>query len=64
VPVAAVELRPGAPPTSPDDLLAEAARVLARYELPTELRVVDALPRTPSGKVDLGAVRALLEAAG
>jgi acyl-CoA synthetase (AMP-forming)/AMP-acid ligase II len=60
VPVAAVELRAGAAATTPDDLLASAANVLARYELPTELRVVDVLPRTPSGKVDLTAVRELL----
>ena len=31
----------------------DAAKVLARYELPDEIRVVDALPRTASGKVDL-----------
>jgi acyl-CoA synthetase (AMP-forming)/AMP-acid ligase II len=61
VPVAAVELRPGAPAVSPGDLLDRAAGVLARYELPAELRVVDALPRTPSGKVDLAAVRELLD---
>jgi acyl-coenzyme A synthetase/AMP-(fatty) acid ligase len=60
VPVAAVELRPGAPETSAGDLLTEAAKVLARYELPDELRVVEALPRTPAGKVDLAAVRELL----
>lgn len=59
VPVAAVELRPGAPAVSADDLLAEAATVLARYELPAEVRLVDTLPRTPSGKVDLVAVRAM-----
>jgi hypothetical protein len=41
-------------------VLAAAATVLARYELPVEVRVVDALPRTPSGKVDLAEVRALL----
>jgi acyl-CoA synthetase (AMP-forming)/AMP-acid ligase II len=60
VPVAAVELRPGAPATTPDDLLTAAANVLARYELPAELRVVGELPRTPSGKVDLTAVRELM----
>ncbi len=60
VPVAAVELRDGAPPVSPEQLLAEAAKVLSRYELPMKLRIVDALPRTPSGKVDLMAVRELL----
>ena len=31
----------------PTTCSAEAAKVLARYELPDELRVVDALPRTP-----------------
>jgi acyl-coenzyme A synthetase/AMP-(fatty) acid ligase len=56
VPVAAVELREDA---TPDDLVAGLAAVLARYEVPTEVRVVAALPRTPSGKVDLSAVRAL-----
>jgi acyl-CoA synthetase (AMP-forming)/AMP-acid ligase II len=58
VPVAVVELQPGAAATS-DELLAEAAKVLSRYELPVELRILDALPRTASGKVDLPAVRAL-----
>ena len=33
--------------------------VLARYEIPAEIRFVDDLPRTDSAKVDLGAVRAL-----
>ncbi|HEY1741056.1 MAG TPA: fatty acid--CoA ligase family protein, partial [Acidimicrobiia bacterium] len=60
VPVAAVELRPGIDGVSADDLLAEAAKVLARYELPAELRILDTLPRTPAGKPDLGGVRALL----
>jgi acyl-CoA synthetase (AMP-forming)/AMP-acid ligase II len=59
VPVAAVELRPGVAGVSAGDLLDDAAKVLARYELPAEVRVVDALPRTPSGKVDLSAVREL-----
>ncbi len=56
VPVAVVELRDE---VGPDDLLAFAGTVLARYELPTEIRVVDELPRTDSGKVDLAAVRTL-----
>jgi len=59
VPVAAVELRPGAGAVSADELLDAAGQVLARYEVPDELMVVDALPRTPSGKVDLAAVRGL-----
>ena len=52
VPVAAVELRDDARVTA-DDLLGYAATVLARYELPTEIRIVDELPRTDSGKVAL-----------
>ncbi|MBX6387944.1 MAG: long-chain fatty acid--CoA ligase [Frankia sp.] len=60
VPVAAVELRPGTGPVSPRELLDSVGGVLARYEIPVELRIVDALPRTPSGKVDLVAVRELL----
>jgi acyl-CoA synthetase (AMP-forming)/AMP-acid ligase II len=63
VPVAVVELRPGPEPLTPDDLLAHAATLLAGYELPTEVRIVDELPRTPSGKADLAAVAALLDAA-
>jgi acyl-CoA synthetase (AMP-forming)/AMP-acid ligase II len=59
VPVAAVELRPGVSSVAPEDLLREASNLLARYELPDELRLVDALPRTPAGKVDLAAVREL-----
>lgn len=60
VPVAAVELRAGALPVTAGELLAGASKVLARYELPTVLRIVRELPRTPSGKVDLPAVRELL----
>jgi len=60
VPVAAVELREGAEPITADDLLAHASTTLARYELPVEIRILDALPRTPSAKVDLAAIGALL----
>jgi acyl-CoA synthetase (AMP-forming)/AMP-acid ligase II len=59
VPVAVVELRPGKPLTS-DDLLTHASARLARYELPAEVIIVDTLPRTPSAKVDLLAVRDLV----
>ncbi len=58
VPVAAVELRDGAVAT-PAELLEHARSHLARYELPVEIVVVDALPRTPSAKVELAGVRAL-----
>jgi len=62
VPVAVVELRAGAGPVTADELRGGASARLARYELPTEILVLDTLPRTPSGKVDLGAVRALFAA--
>jgi len=55
-PVAMVELRESA---SVDvGRLADFLRTrLARYEIPTDIAVVDRLPRTPSGKPDLSAVR-------
>ena len=59
VPVAVVELRPG-PPLDTDELLAFISGALARYELPTKLILVEKLPRTPSAKVDLSAIRALV----
>jgi acyl-CoA synthetase (AMP-forming)/AMP-acid ligase II len=59
VPVAVVELRPGRPLTA-DDLLTHASTRLARYELPAQVIIVDTLPRTPSAKVDLVAVRDLV----
>jgi acyl-CoA synthetase (AMP-forming)/AMP-acid ligase II len=62
VPVAIVELRPGSDGLDPDQLLEYAATVLARYELPTEIHIVDLLPRTESGKVDLSAVTGFLDA--
>jgi acyl-CoA synthetase (AMP-forming)/AMP-acid ligase II len=64
VPVAAVELRLGVGPVTAAELRESASRVLARYELPAEIRIIDALPRTPSGKADLTAVRALFAETG
>ncbi len=61
VPAAVVELRPG-PALHPGELLAEASGRLARYELPARVVLVDELPRTPSGKVDLAAVRVIVSA--
>lgn len=61
LPVALVELSSGSSVT-PDELLAAAARSLARYEVPGLLQIVDRLPRTASGKVDLGAARELVAA--
>lgn len=63
IPVAAVELRAGAGADA--ETLAEFLSTrLARYEIPADIAIVDALPRTPSGKPDLGAVRALIGAQG
>lgn len=61
VPVAMVELRPGTSTTG-IALREYLAPRLARYELPTEIAVVGAIPRTPSGKADLTVVRQQLHA--
>ncbi|MBX7430557.1 AMP-binding protein [Mycobacterium sp. Y57] len=55
-PVALVELRPG---TSADEaeLVTFLRSRLARYEIPTEIAITEAIPRTASGKPDLTAVR-------
>jgi long-chain acyl-CoA synthetase len=60
-PVAMVELRDGVS-TDPGELTAYLQTRLARYEIPTDIAVVDVIPRTPSGKPDLGAVRAHFDA--
>ena len=60
VPVAAVELRDGA--TLDADALRDFAREhLSSYQVPAEIRIVAALPRTPSLKVSQPEVRALFE---
>ena len=56
-PVAMVELRNAASVDAA--ALVEFLRArLARYEIPNDIAIVDQIPRTPSGKADLGAVRA------
>ena len=55
-PAALVELRPGQSAT-PQELTDHLQTRLARYEIPTALVLTDAIPRTPSGKPDLTAVR-------
>jgi long-chain acyl-CoA synthetase len=55
-PVAIVELRESAV-TDSDGLVEYLRTRLARYEIPTEITIVDAIPRTPSGKPDLAAIR-------
>ncbi len=61
VPVAAVELRAGERPVTPEALVAHLSGLLASYEVPTEIRILDTLPRTESGKVDLASVRELFD---
>jgi acyl-CoA synthetase (AMP-forming)/AMP-acid ligase II len=61
VPVAVVERRADAA-LDEAAVLAAAGAHLARYELPVAVAVVDALPRTASGKADLAAVRELVDA--
>jgi long-chain acyl-CoA synthetase len=59
VPVCAVELRPGATAPSEAELEAFCREHLLPYQVPVKFRVVDALPRTVSMKVDRPATRAL-----
>lgn len=58
VPVAAVELRPGRPVPSEEELIAFAKSKLIAYQVPTRIKIVDALPRTPSMKVSQVGVKA------
>jgi long-chain acyl-CoA synthetase len=55
-PVAMVQLREAASADA-DTLVKHLRTRLARYEIPTEIAIVDAIPRTASGKADLGAIR-------
>ncbi|MCX4096775.1 class I adenylate-forming enzyme family protein [Nocardia sp. alder85J] len=55
-PAALVELRADTT-TDADELREYLGNRLARYEIPTTIALVDAIPRTPSGKADLTAVR-------
>ncbi len=50
VPVAFVVLRPGVA-ASADELIAHCRDQLARFKVPKDVTLLDALPRNPSGKV-------------
>ena len=63
VPIAFVQLRPGATTTS-GELLAHGQASLARFKMPTEIRFVADLPRNSVGKVSKPALRALLAPQG
>jgi long-chain acyl-CoA synthetase len=60
VPAAAVVRKSGAADVTPADLEAHLREHLPATHIPTVWRFVDALPRTPSFKVDLVALRRLL----
>jgi acyl-coenzyme A synthetase/AMP-(fatty) acid ligase len=62
VPVAAVELEPGAAAPTEEALSAHLRGILTSVQIPTRIMIVDALPRTPSMKVSLAEVRRLFEA--
>lgn len=57
-PVAVVELLEGGSADS-RQLVEFLGTRLARYEIPTDIRILDAIPCTPSGKPDLGQIRLL-----
>jgi acyl-CoA synthetase (AMP-forming)/AMP-acid ligase II len=59
VPVAAVELNS---PATPQEILGFIRDKLAKYQVPVEIRIVDALPRTPSLKVAKPQLRDMLNA--
>ena len=61
-PVAMVELRRSAS-TDPGELTEYLRTRLAGYEIPTDIAIVGAIPRTPSGKADLSAIRTFFNAA-
>ena len=61
-PVAAVELKPGAQ-AAPQELKAWLRDRVAAYQLPVEIRILEALPRNASLKVELHLVRALFASA-
>jgi long-chain acyl-CoA synthetase len=61
-PVAMVELRQSAS-ADPGELIEYLRTRLAGYEIPTDIAVVGTIPRTPSGKADLSAIRTFFGAA-
>jgi acyl-CoA synthetase (AMP-forming)/AMP-acid ligase II len=64
VPAAAIECRPGAPVPTTAELEKHLRDRLPATHIPTHWRIVDSLPRTPSVKIDLPAVRNLFAADG
>jgi acyl-CoA synthetase (AMP-forming)/AMP-acid ligase II len=63
VPAAVIEFTPGVPPPDIAGVEAHLRSRLPATHIPAAWRIVQALPRTPSMKVDMPAVRALFERA-
>jgi acyl-CoA synthetase (AMP-forming)/AMP-acid ligase II len=61
VPAAAVQLRPGTPHPTPEELESHLREHVYATHIPVAWRIVNTLPRTPSLKVDNAAVRGLFE---
>jgi acyl-coenzyme A synthetase/AMP-(fatty) acid ligase len=61
IPAAVIELRPGAPRPTYDELEKHARQTLYTTHVPARFLIVDALPRTPSLKVSTPALLALFE---
>jgi acyl-coenzyme A synthetase/AMP-(fatty) acid ligase len=59
VPAAAIELRPGVPPPTLEELKHHLRTHVPSTHVPSVLQIVASMPRTPSLKVDVGAVREL-----
>jgi long-chain acyl-CoA synthetase len=62
VPFAAIEVAPGMPAPSTDELKELVRQALPVYNVPVDFAVVDELPRNPALKVSLPAVAALYDA--
>ena len=52
--IAAVELRPGAETPTVDEMIAHVKATLSSYKAPRQIRVVETIGRSPSGKMDYG----------
>lgn len=61
VPVAFVELKPGAVPLSEETLRRHARKQLASYQVPVRFITMPELPRTPMMKINTAALRRLAE---
>jgi acyl-CoA synthetase (AMP-forming)/AMP-acid ligase II len=62
VPALAVEVRPGMPRVTADELREFAREKLVSYQVPVRYLILDALPRTAAMKVRLVEVSALFNA--